>query len=142
MDKKQLKLVLKPLIKECIKEMLFEEEGVLSTVIAEVVKATSSTVSLVKEENNKQLVENKRLEEEKRSKKLLETRKRMAAAMSNDAYAGVFENTKPLRSGGTTSPTSSPEASNPLSAYAPEDSGVNIDGLLSVVGNKWGKLRG
>ena len=43
MNKKQLKTVLKPLIKECIKEVIFEE-GVLSSVIKEVVKGTTAQV--------------------------------------------------------------------------------------------------
>ena len=37
MNKNELKKVLKPLIKECIKEVMFED-GTLSTVIGEVVK--------------------------------------------------------------------------------------------------------
>ena len=41
MTKKDFKRILKPLIKECIKEVMFEE-GVLSTVITEVVKGTQT----------------------------------------------------------------------------------------------------
>ena len=66
----------------------------------------------------------------------------MIEAMGNDAYAGVFEGTAPLSSGGNTSPSAIPAASSPLSSYAAEDAGVNINGLLSVVGDKWEKLRG
>ena len=40
MNKNELKKVLRPLIKECIKEVIFEE-GTLSTIISEVVKGTS-----------------------------------------------------------------------------------------------------
>ena len=36
MNKNELKKILKPLIKECIKEVLFEEDGALSHVIKEV----------------------------------------------------------------------------------------------------------
>ena len=47
MKKAELKNMLKPLVKECIKECLFEE-GVLSSVVSEVVKGMGTTV--IKEE--------------------------------------------------------------------------------------------
>ena len=40
MKKTELKNILKPLIKECIKEVIFEE-GTLSTIISEVLRGTS-----------------------------------------------------------------------------------------------------
>ena len=40
MNKDQLKKTLKPMIKECIKEVIFEE-GILSSIISEVVKGTN-----------------------------------------------------------------------------------------------------
>ena len=40
MNKEQLKKTLRPMIKECIKEVIFEE-GILSSIISEVVKGTS-----------------------------------------------------------------------------------------------------
>ncbi len=42
MKKNELKKILKPLIKECVKEVIFEE-GALSTIISEVMKGTSGT---------------------------------------------------------------------------------------------------
>ena len=36
MNKNELKKILKPLIKECIKEVIFEEDGALSHIIKEV----------------------------------------------------------------------------------------------------------
>jgi len=135
MNRTELKKMLKPLIKECIKEVIFEE-GVLSTLISEVVRGTSPEV----------IVETKRHEVDStaqvksslaRNRKLQETRKRMAAAIGKEAYADVFENTEPLPTGG-----SDASPSGPLASYAPEDAGVNIEGLLSVAGDKWGKLRG
>ena len=41
MKKSELKSVMKPIIEEVVKEMLFEEEGVLSHIIKEVVQAHS-----------------------------------------------------------------------------------------------------
>ena len=53
MKKNELKKILKPLIKECIKEVIFEE-GVLSTVISEVMKGTSGSQRIVETEQPKQ----------------------------------------------------------------------------------------
>ena len=58
MNKKELKTVLKPLIRECIKDVIFEE-GILSSLISEVLSATSKTTHV----SEKRLVEQKRKEE-------------------------------------------------------------------------------
>ena len=44
MDKNELAKILKPLIKECIKEVLMEESGVLAHVIKESVQGCSVTL--------------------------------------------------------------------------------------------------
>jgi hypothetical protein len=138
MNRTELKKMLKPLIKECIKEVIFEE-GVLSGIISEVVSGTRVQPVLEATPPNRPATTRKE-SEVRRSKKLQETRERMAAAIGKDAYAGVFENTTPLKSAGSPSPAGAP--SSPLAAYAPEDAGINIEGLLAVAGEKWGKLRG
>lgn len=43
MNKNELKQVLKPLIKECIREVIFEE-GALSSVVSEVVKGMGQPI--------------------------------------------------------------------------------------------------
>ena len=48
MNKVELKKLLGPLIKQCVKEVIFEE-GILSSIILEVVKGTSSQQSLMTE---------------------------------------------------------------------------------------------
>lgn len=139
MDKSELKKILKPLIKDCIKEVIFEE-GVLSSIISEVVKGTAGN-NIVETRQQNETSEALRKEAiEARNQKIQETRKKMADALGNDAYAGIFENVEPLKTGGTPSAPSAP--ANPLSGYAPDDAGVDIRGLLSVAGDKWGKLRG
>ena len=141
MNKGELKKILKPLIKECIKEVIFEE-GILSEIISEVLRSTSENIVLETKQPQQEETQRKYLKDA-RTKKLDETRSKMIEAMGNDAYAGVFEGTTPLSSGGsTTQSESTPAASNPLSSYAPADAGVNINGLLSIAGDKWSKLRG
>tara|TARA_R110002110_G_scaffold348098_3_gene558310 strand:+ start:1300 stop:1722 length:423 start_codon:yes stop_codon:yes gene_type:complete len=128
MNKKELKTVLKPLIRECIKDVIFEE-GILSSLISEVLSATSKTTHV----SEKRLVEQKRKEEirennelEQKTKiKLEETRKKMLDAIGKDSINGVniFEGTEPLTKAG--SPAAS-KVSSPLENYAPSDAGVDI----------------
>ena len=69
----KLRKVLKPLIKECIKEIIFEE-GVLSSIIREAQGSPAKEV--IKEEKPF----SKFVEEPKENKQLAETRKKMRAA--------------------------------------------------------------
>ena len=140
MKKSELKTILKPLIKECIKEVIFED-GVLSSLISEVVKGTNSTQIVTEakvEQKDQQLLEEhqqKRQEEVKN--KIRETKKKMLDAIGKESYNGVnlFEGTEPLRKGGSPSPTVTPQS--PQSTYAPDDSGVDISSIFS---SKWKNL--
>tara|TARA_R100001079_G_scaffold93974_1_gene56772 strand:+ start:8481 stop:8891 length:411 start_codon:yes stop_codon:yes gene_type:complete len=135
MNKNQLRKILKPLIKECIKEVIFED-GTLSTIISEVVKGTSSSQIVVKENSHD---DNSERFEQKR-KQLLEQKRKMLDAIGKDAYNGVdlFEGTTPMpRSQGS----SSPHGSKALDGVAPNDPGVDISqfGMSKQV---WKKLAG
>ena len=135
---------LKAMIKECVKEALFEE-GVLSEIIAEVAfgltkaqsvmleqKATQQPASQVQQEINEE-------KEEERRKKLLETKRKMLDAIGGERMANVFEGTQPLRSGGEPGKSSSPHG--PMAGRDPNDSGVDISGLFSLAGQKWNQLK-
>jgi hypothetical protein len=134
MNKNELKKVLKPLIKQCIKEVIFEE-GVLSNIIAEV--ATGLTTSIAEP-----IVENKPPPRSPRRKEkaVSESKKRLLDSISRDAYNGVdlFENTNPISKAGAPGDVSTPRS--PLSSYAPDDAGVDINGILSIAGSTWSKL--
>ena len=135
MKKSELKKVIKPLVKECISEVLLTE-GLLASVIAEVVSGL-----------NQQLIEQKTQQvaalptEEEHMRKLQETRKRMLNAVGKDAYKGVdvFEGTTPMTS---TAASSSPSAAaaNPLSHIDPRDPGVDISQVFGGMSSKWGKI--
>ena len=141
MKKTELKKVLKPLIKECIKEALFEE-GILSNVIAEVVKGLGATQQLVveqRQENKDEIRQMQSEQRQKRSQKINETRKKMLDAIGNNSYNGVdlFEGTAPIASAGTPGDASSPES--PLAGVEPGDAGVDISGLMKNA-NAWKTL--
>ena len=135
---------LKSIIKECVKEVLFEE-GVLSNLVAEVafgiakaqapiVEAKQQTLQM----NTAAMQEAREQEEEARRKKLLETKRKMLDAMGNSKMANVFEGTEPLKQGG--SPSASP-AHGPMANRDPNDAGVDISGLFSLAGQKWNALK-
>lgn len=145
MNKDDLRKVLKPLIKECIKEVIFEE-GTLSTIISEVVTGLDKPMvveakkprqqQFETEDQAKARLEKRRLMETERRKKLLDS-------IGGDAYNGVnlFEGTEPLQSAG--SPSSAPSAQGPLSGVAANDPGVDISGLFSQKSSViWDKLSG
>ena len=126
---------LKNIIKECIKEILFEE-GVLSNLVAEVAFGiTKAQGTLVEAAPVKQdtaaLAESREQEAEQRRKKLLETKRKMLDAIGNSKMSNVFEGTEPLRQGG--SPGDSP-GQGPMSGRDPNDAGIDISGLFSVAG--------
>ena len=134
---------LKSIVKECVKEVLFEE-GVLSSLVAEVAfgitKAQSNLVEAKQpsQEDSARLQEAKLLEQETRRKKLLENKRKMLDSIGNSKMSNVFEGTEPLRQGG--SPGDSP-GQGPMSGRDPNDAGIDISGLFSVAGAKWKALK-
>ena len=147
MNKRELKALIKPLVKECIKEALLEE-GMLSTVISEVVKGTSGLIVEQRQEKIEKVTE-KVLERNEEAMRRLQERKatqqnqkrKLLDAIGTDAYGGVdlFEGTEPLRKGGNTNQRTQPQGA--LSDYAPDDSGVDISGLLNIAGGSWKKIK-
>lgn len=142
MDRKDFKRILKPLIKECIKEVIFEE-GVLSSVITEVVKSTQrvNTPPPSLQAERKQEVnfeERRELLEQKRKTELERKRKLLDAAGLNGV--DIFEGTMPLNEGGNPANNSSPQGL--FSELTPGDAGVDISGIMNLSGRNWKNLVG
>ena len=132
MKKSELRQVLKPLIKECIKEVIFEE-GVLSNIVSEVAQGLGGQTIV---ETKQQPAESQRnYEEENRiaQQKLQETRKRMLDAIGSESYNGVdlFAGTTP-----TSAPTESKQG-DPLSGVDPRDAGVDINKIFGGKSKNW-----
>jgi hypothetical protein len=121
----------KEMIKESVKEVLIEE-GVLKSVISEVVKAVGQTQPTQQAIATQQtFTEQASLEAaEKQKQKLVETRKKMLDAIGKDSFGGVdlFEGTTPMRKGGSPNAPASP--SSTLEGIDPSDAGVDISSLL------------
>ena len=134
MNKQQLKKVLRPLIKECIREIIFEEKGVLSHIITEVVNGVGTQEKvIVRESKMPKFDEHVKA---KPSQRMNANRKKLLDAIGKDAYGGVnvFEGNEPL-------PSSTAPAHSPMANRDPSDKGVDIDGLLGAFGSKWNALK-
>ncbi len=120
---------LKNIIKECVKEVIFEE-GVLSGIITEVAQGLAQSPS-----SNSAPVRSSATTIKERSA----ARKEVLSAVSQNSYEeakkrfanpGLFEGTKPLPSEGS--------GRGALSGVAPGDSGVDISNLPGF--GSWGAV--
>ena len=136
MKKNELKKILKPLIKECIKEVIFEE-GALSTIISEVVKGTSGSQQIF--ETRAQQPKLDFAKQERKMQEAKERKRKLLDSIGKDAYNGVnlFEGTTPAPA------PSSAQGQGPLDGVSPSDPGVDISGIFSGHSAKiWQKLSG
>ena len=140
MQKAELKAVLKPLIKECIKEVMFED-GILSGIISEVARGLSAAAPLVEQKTPQKKAAPTQKRQSPANNARQQARKELINSINKDAYGGVniFEGTEPMASGGS-SEGSAPQPGSPLSGMDPSDPGVNIDGIMNIAGDAWGKF--
>lgn len=131
MNKAELKKILKPLIKQCIKEVIFED-GTLSNIVSEVARGLGSTPVITEVRSPKKQKMN--LESESDAKARLQRKKQMLDAIGRESYNGVdlFEGTTPA-------PTPTQQGHGALSGVDPRDAGVDITALPS---SAWKKLAG
>jgi len=134
MKKQELQKILKPLIKECIKEVIFEE-GVLSNLIKEVAVGIGSQQTIV--ETRVQEPEHdfsrQRVELQEEAQQAMRDRKRKLEESLGGGFEGIFDNVDPIKSAGSPGQKTSNGA---LSSYAPDDAGVDISGIMALGGGK------
>jgi len=137
MNKSELKKALRPIIKECVREAIFEN-GVLSGLITEVVAgltqgnlAISQSTQSMAPKTNKPRTPNPGISEARNQLNEVKASLQKATRME-----GIFEGTDPLPS------RSSGQASKygALRDKDPSDAGVNIDGLMKMTGG-WSHLK-
>jgi len=118
----------KEMIKESVKEVLVDE-GVLKSVITEVVKAVGQPQQpVVKQQSFTEQASSEAAA--KKKQKLAETRKKMLDAIGKDSFGGVdlFEGTTPMHKAGNPDAPSRP--SSALEGIAPDDEGVDISNFM------------
>ena len=138
MKKNELKKILRPLIKECIKEVIFED-GTLSTIISEVLRGTGSQQIVYESKTPNPRPQINEQSTNKKREQILEQKRKMLDAIGRDAYNGVdlFEGTTPApppRGAGSS------HGSKALEGVAPNDPGVDISSFASS--GIWKKLAG
>jgi len=136
MKKSELKKVLKPLIKECIKEVMFED-GTLSSIIAEVMRGTNATSSQPIVESRQVTQPQSPIETDNETRaRLISKRKELMDSIGNNAYNGInlFEGTTP-----TSAPSTAP-TQGALSGVSPSDPGVDISNLMNKTTAIWQKM--
>lgn len=143
MNKNDLKKLIKPLVKECINEVLIEE-GLLSNVVAEVAKGMqqSMIVESAPPTRQKDFDEDLRMRRQTTDtrKKLQEHRAKMMESVGKDAYNGVnlFEGTEAI-----TNYEAAPKGSSQgaVDLGDQRDSGVDISSLVGQSSAIWQAIK-
>ena len=143
MNKTQLKKLIKPVVKECIQEVLIEE-GLLTEVVSQVAAGiTRQPIVENKPKKTKDKLFNEDLQMQRKSreanKKLQEHRKKLLDSIGGDAYNGVdlFEGTEPLRNTGTPGQAHKPN----LLGDDPNDAGVDISSIMGNSSKIWQAIK-
>ena len=143
MNKTQLKKLIKPVVKECIQEVLIEE-GLLTEVVAQVASGMSRqpiVENKPKKRNDKLFNEDLQMKRKSReaNKKLQEHRRKLLDSIGTDAYNGVdlFEGTEPLRNTGTPGESHTPS----VLGDNPNDAGVDISSIMGNAGKIWQAIK-
>lgn len=142
MKKSELKTVLRPLIKECVKEVMFED-GILSGLISEVVQGLGGQVitenavtprqAAPRQQNDAETARQQQVAKIKAMEQAAQTRKKMSEAIGKDAYGGVdlFEGTTPAPA------QAESKQGDPLAGQDPNDAGVDISNLFGGANKTW-----
>jgi len=134
MKRSELKKLIKPIVKECIHETIFED-GLLTGIVSEVAQGLGGGQVIA--ETRQQVIPQEDKSVEVRNENLNRQRKQLLDAIGKDAFNGVnlFEGTTPA----------APEArssgpASPMAGQDPDDPGVDISGIMALGGKNWKSL--
>ena len=137
MKKNDLKTLIKPLVKECIHEVLLEE-GLLSNIVTEVAKGMQGNLVVETQQKQPDTLFNEDMHMKRKSKetrnKLREHRKKLMDSIGSDAYNGVnlFEGTEAM----TAQEAAAPKGGD-VDLGNPSDAGVDISSLMRGTSQVW-----
>lgn len=138
LKKEELKSVLKPVIEECVREMI-AEKGFLSSIINEVYASTGNRTVMQENrvpEYRKNEADFIRQKTQKTSQALIEHKKKLMDVIGKDAYGGVniFENVQPIEA-----PKENKSTPSALEVLDPANTGgVNIDRIPGM--GRWASV--
>ena len=137
MKKADLKKVIKPLVKECIQEVLLEE-GLLSNIVNEVAVGLQGNVVIneTKEKAPEKLFNENVRKQKQQTDKLRAQKKKMLDAIGREAFNGVdlFEGTTPA-------PAQQEISAGAVDLGNPTDSGVDISSLVGGASKIWDAMK-
>ena len=143
MNKTQLKKLIKPVVKECIQEVLIEE-GLLTEVVSQVTAGLAKqpiVENTPKKTTDNLFNEDLQMQRKSRetNKKLQEHRRKLLDSIGNDAYNGVdlFEGTEPMRQSGTPGQAHKPS----VLGDDPNDAGVDIGSIMGNSSKIWQAIK-
>jgi len=143
MKKNELKRLIKPVVKECIHEVLLES-GLLTNIVSEVAQGMNQNVIVETKQKTSDALFNEdqqiKKQVQKSNKKLREHRKKLMDSIGNDAYNGVnlFEGTEPLSNREATSSGPKPGT---VDLGDPSDAGVDISSLIGGASQVWKAIK-
>jgi len=138
MKKSDLKRLIKPLVKECIHEVLLEE-GLLSNVVAEVALGLQGTLMVEAQSKPSAPLFNEDLQMKHKANnsraKMKQHRQKLMEAIGKDAYGGVdlFEGTQPMAS-------AEPEPGQ-ADLGNPADPGVDLSSIIGNASQIWQSIK-
>ena len=133
MNKNELKKVLKPLIKQTIREVILEE-GLLSNIVAEVARGLNGNLIAETKQKGPSKQELERRAEEAEKQRQDKIRRLNESMKSTIGGVNVFEGTKPVIEEG--------QKGAALAGVSADDSGVDISGIMNIANGKWKTLAG
>ena len=138
MKKSDLKQLIKPMVKECIHEVLLEE-GLLSNVVAEVAKGLQGNLVVESRQPPARARPREDTQMNRQTQKsregLKEHRRKLMDAVGKDSYGGIdlFEGTEPMH------------AQEPQQGHAdlgrPGDAGVDISSIFGNSSRIWEAMK-
>ena len=143
MKKNELKALIKPVVKECIHEVLLES-GLLTNIVSEVAQGMNQNVIVETKQKQSDALFNEDLQIKKQVQKtnnqLKQHRKKLMDSIGADAYNGInlFEGTEPLSNSDATS--SGPQPGS-VDLGDPSDSGVDISSLIGGASQVWKAIK-
>jgi len=140
MKKNDLKQLIKPLVKECIHEVLLEE-GLLSNVVSEVAKGLQGNLVVETQQKQSQSLFNEDLQMKRKADdsrvQMKEHRKKLMDAIGKDSYGGIdlFEGTEPA-------PGQEPRQEQGQTDLGnPGDAGVDISSIFGNSSRIWEAMK-
>jgi hypothetical protein len=138
MKKSDLKQLIKPLVKECIHEVLLEE-GLLSNVVAEVAQGLQGNLMVETQPKPRGAPLNENLQMKRKNNdsraQMQQHRQKLMEAVGKDAYGGIdlFEDTQPMQQ-------VEPQPGAP-DLGDPSDAGVDLSSILGNSAEIWQSMK-